>query len=330
MTDSSWIALALVSFCCGACGRIGVQAVTAGPSDPDASAQASEEDAGMDGRDAELDAEPEPEPEPGDASQADGASRSDAGSQTDAAPTTDSGPGDAGLPNLMDGAAQADASAGADSSLALRYDFAGTGSVVMDRVGTSHGQVLGGALLDGSGGLTLDGVDDFVDLPNGLLSRFSSVTVMAWLTYRGGPCWQRIFDFGSSDGGEGNAGSATSAFSLSPGSCPNRIATGLFELNSDLRAVNGVAISLDVATQVALALDGARGTLTLFMNGALVGETAVPWQLSQLQDVNNWLGRSQWVQDRFLQARLDELRIYGRALSASEVRTLNTRGPDAP
>jgi hypothetical protein len=84
------------------------------------------------------------------------------------------------------------------------------------------------------------------------------------------------------------------------------------------------------SAQVALVMDGTRATIASYVNGVAMGETAVTWQLSQLNDVNNWLGRSQWTQDKFLQGRLDEFRIYGAALSSAEIAALNARGPNAP
>jgi hypothetical protein len=306
------VAVLLASLWSGACGRVGVQVVTwEGAEDADTSE--NEEDAGMSEPDADLPREEEPDAS-ADLDASDG-TPVDADTGT-AAPPTDGG------------GVQPDAAA--DGSLFLRYDFSGSGTSVSDRIGSNHGQVVGGAQLDGSGSLTLDGVNDFVNMPNGLISRWSSVTVMVWLSWSGGPCWQRVFDFGSSSNGEDNAGSATSAFSLSPSSCPNGVVTGLFELSGDLRAVNGNRLTVGALTQVALTLDGTRGMLTLFLDGIVVAEGAVPWQLSQVQDVNAWLGRSQWSQDKFMQGRLSELRIYSRALSSQEVATLGTRGPDAP
>jgi hypothetical protein len=217
------------------------------------------------------------------------------------------------------------------TALFLRYDFGGTGTVVADRVGTANGRVLGGAQLDGRGGLTLDGIDDHVDLPNGLLSGLTSVTVVVWLQWAGGICWQRVFDFGSSSNGEGNPGNATSALALSPSSCPGNTLTGLFELDSTLRlASSTTTVSSGVQIQLALAVDGARSTMIVYLNGAPVGQVTLTSPLSALRDVNNWLGRSQWAQDNNLRGRLDELRIYSRALSARELAALHARGPDSP
>jgi hypothetical protein len=41
------------------------------------------------------------------------------------------------------------------------------------------------------------------DLPNGLISGLTDVTIEAWYTLNGTNNWQRVFDFGSSDGGAG-------------------------------------------------------------------------------------------------------------------------------
>src|SRR4051812_38010382 len=55
------------------------------------------------------------------------------------------------------------------SHLIHRYGFEGQGTRVVDSVGSADGSVEGGAVLDGAGHLTLDGKDDYVNLPNGLV-----------------------------------------------------------------------------------------------------------------------------------------------------------------
>jgi hypothetical protein len=46
-------------------------------------------------------------------------------------------------------------------------------------------------------------------------------------------------------------------------------------------------------------------------------------------DVNNWLGRSQFLADPGFEGSFTEFRIYGSALSASEVAASFAAGPDA-
>jgi hypothetical protein len=103
-----------------------------------------------------------------------------------------------------------------------RHDFSGTGTVVVDSVGGAHGSVRGGAALDGRGSLALDGRDDYVDLPNGLISRLHSATFVVWFEwYDGRICWHRVFDFGNTVQGEDVVGDATSNVFVTPQDCPN-------------------------------------------------------------------------------------------------------------
>jgi hypothetical protein len=217
------------------------------------------------------------------------------------------------------------------STLALRYDFEGSGTVVEDRVGEADAVIRGGAALDTAGGLSLDGYDDYVDMPNGVLSSRRSVTIMAWLRWDGGPCWQRVFDFGSTDAGEGQVGRATTSLFLTPAACPNGVALSMTEREADQQAV---AASQSMPTgrtiQVVLVLDGDNGQSALFIDGVREATAPNAHLMADLNDVNNWLGRSQWVQDNYLSARYDELRIYDGALRDQEIAALAERGPDRP
>jgi hypothetical protein len=242
------------------------------------------------------------------------------------APATDAG--------VLDGAAPdaAPPPSTPNESLVLRYDFEGTGGTVVDRAGNADAVLRGGARLDGSGGVELDGVDDYVDLPNGVLSRLSSTTIAAFLTWHGGLCWQRVFDFGSNTGGEGNVGRGLTSLYLTPLSCGYDVLFAAGEIDA---ARYGLGATEPLATDrpvfVALTFESPAGEISLYLDGRLVGRIVVPFELSEIDDVNNWLGRSQWVQDyELLRARYDELRMYDRALSAQEIAELHTRGPDAP
>ncbi len=215
--------------------------------------------------------------------------------------------------------------------LVLRYDFEGTGTVVEDRVGTADAQLLGGAVLDGAGGVELDGDDDHVDLPNGVLSRNQSVTVAAWLSWHGGVCWQRIFDFGSNDGGEGQVGDGLTSLYLTATNCVDETYFASVELGTARHDVfTSDPFPSERLAQAALTFDGTSQTLSIYIDGVRVGQAQAAFQLAEIDDLNVWLGRSQWVQDRNLRARYDELRLYDRALSDAELAAAYARGPDAP
>lgn len=222
-------------------------------------------------------------------------------------------------------------SAGATGSpnLLHRYSFDGTGTVVTDSVGSADGVLQNGATLDGAGHVALDGVDDFVDLPKGLISGLKDATLIAWLSWNGGPCWQRVFDFGSSDAGEGKVGNATSSLFATPLRCPG---TGPAVSYENATAGYG-SVDSDAAfpvlfdSMLAVVVDVTGGELRLYAAGALLGTGSVA-SLSYLSDVNDWLGRSQWVQDIYLRGTYDEFRIYGRAFSTEELAAIEAAGPE--
>jgi len=236
-------------------------------------------------------------------------------------------------PNDRDaGTEQGDAkTASASSGLVVRYDFSGRGTRVRDLVGSSAARVLGGAELDGTGGLTLDGVDDYVDLPNGTLSSHTSATIAVWLRWGGGVCWQRVFDFGCNDSGEDRQGNALASLFVTLSSCPDGTLAMMAELTPrQFFARAERFVNIEQPLQVTLSFDAARSLVTLYQDGVRVAEMPAEFELAELSDVNAWLGRSQWVQDRFARVRYDEFRMYDRALSSAEVRDIVARGPDAP
>jgi hypothetical protein len=76
-------------------------------------------------------------------------------------------------------------------------------------------------------------------------------------------------------------------------------------------------------------------TETFYINGVVAPDLEgnpnpfmVGHQLANLNDVNNWLGRSNWTADSNFGGSFNEFRIYDHALSASEVGQNSVVGPD--
>lgn len=216
------------------------------------------------------------------------------------------------------------------SHLLHRYSFSGEGTRVADLVGEAHGSLQNGALLDGAGHAALDGVDDYVNLPNGLVSSLSNGTVFAWLSWNGGPCWQRVFDFGSSDAGEDAVGNSTSSVFATPLRCPGAGPATSIETSAGRLASIDSDSPFPVLRETSLAVvfDVSGRELRLYVGGVPLGIGQLAG-LSQINDVNAWLGRSQWVQDRFLRGIYDEFRIYDVALDSAAVAAIDAAGPDA-
>ncbi len=217
-----------------------------------------------------------------------------------------------------------------------RFDFSGVGAEVVDRMGGPSGSIVGGAELDGSGAAVLDG-DDYINLPNGLMGGGPERSFMIWATPEPGPAYWRVFDFGMSSAGEdfdpevASVGTYYIALTTETGFEPNGLALlmGWGGPSSEFRALTSVDVQAQ-SIRVAVVLSESSGTAQLYYEGQVVAEAPLPGALSEIDDNNNWLGRSQYAADPFFRATYHEVRIYDRALSACQVSALTALGPEDP
>lgn len=247
---------------------------------------------------------------------------------------TDASPGSATVPDTT----SASGETGQCGSLPLptqRYDFAGSDTEIVDRMGGPSGTLYGGVNLSGDGSVTLDGQDDYVDLPNGLLSSKTSATILVWTTAVDGPAYWRILDFGTNSEGEdpdpelSAVGATYVALTTETGLDPSGMALfiGHGGASAEDRAVTDLRFD-DEPVTLGVVLDGEAALAHLYVNGALAASTPLTAPLDEIDDVNNWLGRSQYAADPNYPGTYTELRVYDRALSACEVATLTEWGPD--
>ncbi len=253
----------------------------------------------------------------------------------------------------------------ADAALRHRYSFSegvtanATGRTIIDSVGGRNGMVIGPAAGGGVPTATATQVvlpggpsatSPYVDLPNGIVSALTDATFEAWYTINTAQAWSRVFDFGSTTGGELNApggGSNGQDFifyapmrgtdiatqrvgfgnddPMSLGGAPGAVAGGFSDLDPEFTHVIGTQYHAAVVID---ADGGGPGiaTQTLYINGVPAPDGAggpatinSAHQLANLNDVNNWLGRSNWTQDSNFGGSFNEFRIYDNALSASDV-----------
>lgn len=211
------------------------------------------------------------------------------------------------------------------------YTFDGHGTLVFDSVGWADGLMMGRSRLNNKGAVELDGDDDYVDLPNGIISEHDNLTIE--LVLQRGPIegrYSRIFSFGSSSAGEvTQAGSQGGdgetfleltlqvedknlqqlGFSFDQGQEYTFNCTGVRSLSLD-RVHHIVVVVEDLANRISYYLDGE-------LNCSIEN---VVHSLGSIKDVNNWLGRSQWTNDHMPKISFYDLKVYGRALSVDEVR----------
>ncbi len=218
------------------------------------------------------------------------------------------------------------------AALIHRYSFSGTGTMVTDSVGSAHGTVVN-AQLSGTGNLVLGGGMQYVDLPNGIITQLTNATLEIWLTWTGGPQWQRILDFGNTTGAENTQGMAASSLYVTPGGDGPTVLFAAFKRanqagTAETRALSPQTLTAGSMVQIAVVLDDASNQMSLYRNGALDGSVAWADSLSQLTDVNNWLGRSQYLGDPNLRGTLHEFRIYNAALSQAAIQASFMAGTD--
>jgi hypothetical protein len=166
--------------------------------------------------------------------------------------------------------------------------------------------------------LAFDGTNDYVDLPIGdLLSTLGGSTFAAMVDFGGGAGgWQRIFDFGTD----------TTVYMFLT---PRQGTTGAMRSVIRTAAIgeqgpNGlVPVPTDGWHHVAMVFDDAAMRIRLYMDGALVGNaTTLLLPRDMGVTTQNWLGRSQWSADAYLNGAIDDFRIYSRPLSEGEIRYL--------
>jgi len=156
--------------------------------------------------------------------------------------------------------------------------------------------------------VVLNGSNQYVNLPPGVANAQTFAAVFKW---NGGAAWQRVFDFGN--------GTNSYVFFTPLAS------TGFPRFTITSSGIGGeehldatAALPTNVWTHVAVTTDGARGIL--YLNGvAVTTNTAMTLVASDIVPTNVWFGRSQFSADPYFNGQISSVRIFGRALSASEV-----------
>jgi hypothetical protein len=242
----------------------------------------------------------------------------------------------------------------ADAALRHRYSFNGDAN---DSVGGANGTVVdagtptavfaGGILdLSGNAGDSSNGItgDAYVNLPNGIVTAAANggtpgqLTIEIWAQSSTNRNWAALFTAGNSNGGEDQSpgGNDADYIQLIPQNGANgriRATTHAAGVGAEGFVDFGSAMSATQPTHFVSVFDqsgGLPGTVTMYVDGGLIGSAPVAAGLNigAMNDVNIWLGRSQWP-DSIFDGSYDEVRIYDTALSANTVGNHFRLGPNA-
>jgi hypothetical protein len=174
-----------------------------------------------------------------------------------------------------------------------------------------------------SGGpYTLNGTSDYVDLPDGLTNDLHDFSIACWVKLNTLDTWSRIFDFG---------GDTDVFMMLTPasGNTGYPYFTITISGNDGEQGIDGTS-ALPVGSWQHLAVTRSGNTGILYINTEEVGRnTGITLNPSDMGNTeNNYIGRSQWSNDPYLNADIDKFVVYNRALSASEVSALGSTSPE--
>lgn len=258
--------------------------------------------------------------------------------------------------------------ASSDAAMVHRWSFnnpagpAANGSSFPDSISGAIAVVRGkSATLNGSA-LVLPGsttgknndsrISAYVNLPNGIISSKTNLTIEIWATPTAARAWQRLFDFGNAATGDGLGGSGEWTGATAPGNTTASDQLSLAvqsgsrftnpplaearldggtkqQITSTLTTVANARYHFVLTFADGIGTFGSNGgRMVWYRDGNQVGSKDVPFHLSSLQDVNNWLGRSQVSTERVARLNYDEVRIYNHVLSPVQVASNHTAGPE--
>ena len=158
----------------------------------------------------------------------------------------------------------------------------------------------------------------YIDAPTGVLGGSAAVTLSVWVKPTHDANWSRIFDFGND----------TSRYLYLAARNANGVPRFAITINGadSEQGLDGTApLPLNRWSHVAVTITGATGTL--YVNGAAVARNAAmtlnPAALGSLK--NNWLGRSNYSSDPVFSGAYDEVNVWSRALTATEIAGLQNK-----
>lgn len=157
------------------------------------------------------------------------------------------------------------------------------------------------------------------------MAGYSDMTVAAWVYTNGGVLadqWQRVVDINTSQ---------SNYFFLTTQSFQDSKPRVGFRVQGASEQSLASSVSFPVGQWAHLAFTKSGNTGRLYLNGVEVGvNTSMTQNLALLgSGVNFWTGRSAFA-DPYFDGRIDELKVYKRALSASEVSALATEASTLP
>jgi hypothetical protein len=162
--------------------------------------------------------------------------------------------------------------------------------------------------------LSFDGANDWVTVADANdLDFTTAMTLEAWVypTSSGGGSWRNVLIK------ERTNGEVYNLYSNADTNAPTVYVVRSADPSQALDARGTAQLPLNTWSHLAVTFDNT--TLRIFVNGVQVGSRAVAGPLLTSTGVLRFGGNSIWGE--YFAGRLDDIRIYNRALSAAEIQT---------
>lgn len=214
---------------------------------------------------------------------------------------------------------------GAANFLNHRYSFT---TDTADSIGGAWGTNFGAATVT-AGALVLDGTPGtYMQLPPNLFTaaNATALTVEFWATFGVNANFVRVFDFGNTNvqnngvnyvGFSPRNGGGGHQIHISPGD-------GTFQ-----QQVTAPGTLDGLTRHIACVIDPPNKTLAIYTNGVLETiNTNMTVGIASLNNALSFIGRSLFTADPYLNASIDELRIYNGALAGLSIKQSEDQGPN--
>jgi hypothetical protein len=163
----------------------------------------------------------------------------------------------------------------------------------------------------------------YVSMPAAVFANLTNITVATWVNVTTSSNWQRVLDVGKNANLANNTSTGTLYMNLVPQTDATKLA---FAISKDgygsEQVLTSTALSTGTWKHVAVVL--ASGQETLYVDGvSAASSTTVALRPTDLATIDYaFLGKSQFTADPYFDGKIDEFRVYGRALSATEIQAL--------
>ncbi len=210
----------------------------------------------------------------------------------------------------------------APPALAHRYSFTSNAPKVWDSIGLAHGTLQGNAAITNNALQLTGAYGNYVNLPGGLVSGSSAATIEFWANFGANGSGAQLFDFGDSSNAVGQ-----NFVSFSPHTAVNTAQLGLATAAGTVN-LTPPGIFDNQALQVDCVIDPMNAYEAIYTNGVLLSAaTSTTPPLNTVSTAWSFLGRSLFGTDAWLNATIDEFRIYDGRLTPAEIAVNDQSGP---